>query len=189
MKKNLFILLLSCVLFSNCKDYYCAGFPQKDKAWFPYEKGESIKLYSQLDSINLPISEIYITKPYSEDYFCDCHVCDAIFTCKTKIDTSNLISLQGSLLHDDGNKITELPKFEINITIYEKKDNLLIPLYDDIFTSNYTFHDSILISNTKYYDVLSFLNDRNKRFKTLRIAKGIGLIELEDIESHIWSRF
>lgn len=189
LKLNNFILIIS-IFLTGCGEIDCPAFPDDIANWFSYSAEDSIKLSNAPNStISLQITQFLITDSYSFSKRCDC-VCEAAMSFETTVDTLNLISLRASIIYTDGINLKEPLPLEVNIGIYKKENDLLIPVLDDEFFCNeysdWEIQDSVLIEDKYYNNVLSISNLENSKFKEITLVKGIGIYQITDKESNIW---
>ncbi len=188
-KLNSFILVIS-IFLSGCGETYCPAFPYNIANWFPYSTNDTIRLSKDTNStISLPITQFLISEGYSFSKRWDC-ACRAEMSFETAVDTFNLISLRASIVYGDGINLEEPLPIEIRIGIYEKKNELLIPILDDEFFckeySDWEMQDSAMIDGKYFEDVLIIKNIENSKYQEITLIKGIGIYRITDKESNIW---
>lgn len=195
MKKESFLKLNSIILtisifITGCGEINCPSFPNENINWFPYSTGDTIVLCNDSNStISLPITQFHITDSYSFSKQCDC-ICEASLSFETSIDTINLISLESSIIYVDGVNINQPLPVEVRIGIYNKEEELFIPLQHDEFycneSSNWELQDSVMIYGKYFKNVLTISNSDNSKFQEITLVKGIGIMKITDKESNVW---
>lgn len=183
------INLVFILAITSCGETDCPAFPEESAGWFPYAVGNTIKFTENSDSHNFKVTQFEKTGNYSFSNRRDCE-CEASLSFKTEINQSDLLALKGSINYGKSIDLNNPPPVEIEITIYEKDDELLIPIQQDVFYCNeysdWKHQDSASIDNKLFYNVLTIKNPNNLRFHELIIVKDLGLMQIKDSESNIW---
>ncbi len=183
------INLVLILAITSCGETDCPAFPEESAGWFPYAVGNIIKFTDNSDSHNFKVIQFEKTGNYSFSDRCDCE-CEASLSFKTEVNSLDLLAIKGSINYGESVNLNNPPPIEIEITIYKKENELLIPIQQDKFYCNeysdWKYQDSALIDNTLFYNVLTINNSNNLRFHELVVVKNIGIMQIKDSESNIW---
>ena len=184
-------ILLLCLVLSiwSCRQVHCPAFPTSEVDWYPYAVDDTIKFAYGNTKLYLLINSYYISDSYSFDSNCDCD-CESSMNFKTDIDTINKISFDASIISPKG----DFPPFEIEIVIYEYDEylNRLVPESQDEFyvheTIESNYYDSLEVNGKIFPKVIHLSGvDQNTRFNAIKVAKGVGIIELTQKDSVVWN--
>lgn len=178
--------------FLSCLQVHCPAFPESETEWYPYRVGETLRFACGDDTMKLPVLEYWVSESYSFSNRCDCE-CESGMSFKTGIDSLNSVKIEANIgnFHSDINQLP--PPIDIRFQWYVyNNQNMLIPMEDDIFyvheTTESFYYDSLEVNGKIFTEVVDLLGlDDNIHFTELKVAKGVGIIELTQNNSIVWN--
>ena len=183
-KINIIVLITFLILiFQSCgilfyRKIECREFENiEDLRWFPGKIADTITFYKQDNTIvKFEISDKYILhmKQYISDTGCGCFDRWGILLTNKK----DTISMFSDAKYVYNNKPNRYDKF------YIKTNNIL----SGFITEDKDTLEFISINGNKIYNITKFRYDHTDslKFKSVYIAKDIGIVKLERVNGEIW---
>lgn len=188
--KGLLSIAIAVVFFSCNKVTECPSYPYDYLEWLPYDNGGQATFKSGSASQTYVFNDVFQTKQYTIGRNEACN-CEAFAHAYSAVDSTGNIQLRCS-----SEKQTIRYNFAFEFQHYGTHANYYVPRNIDRFTfsikndgtiENATRHDSVMIGNQRYDNVLVIEIDTifvsETQIYKLYLAKGYGVVRY-DYRSH-----
>ncbi len=163
------IIILFAFFISSCNktEEINIEFTEDEKAWIPYEDGDSIVFINDNLELETLIVTKYIENQKGKCYFPNCPkvIYQPVY---------GRLTLRSNL-------------FYLNLFLYKNTDNFGGEFNNsDIYIEHNTEIDTLRIDNTLYDSVFVYGNRIGNSMRKFYYKKGVGLIKFEDSENITW---
>lgn len=183
-------LMLVLCLLTSCGRGICPGFPSDQEDWAPYAIGDTIQLYNEATGLKmaLPIDYFFITKEQdalSYPYNTPCFGPDLTFV--SSIDSVNLVSISVQLSVQSTKDIHAFDGIDdVSVALYNYENNSESGIVQIGETELFYLNDKSNYDSEQF--TITMENPQSKRFNKIILAKGLGILQLEETNGTIWKK-